>query len=97
LRKKEEEKIKKARYNTRYKEFKVLEGCPRYLKDENLEKKGKREEVKALVKLRCSNLENTNKFWLNEEQWKCVFCEKEKDSLEHHVKECDEVKEWFRE
>jgi len=94
---KEEERIKKARYNTRYKEFKALEGCPRYLKVENLEEIGKREEVRALVKLRCGNLENANKYWLNKEQWKYVFCEKGKDSLKHYVKECSEVKVWFRE
>jgi len=34
LRKEEEEN---ARYNTRYKEISVLEGCPRYLEAENLE------------------------------------------------------------
>jgi len=32
----EEERIKNARYNTRYKEISVLEGYPRYLKAENL-------------------------------------------------------------
>jgi len=55
LRKEEEERIKKARYNKRYKEFKVLEGCPRYLKAENLEEIDKG-EVRALVKLKCGNL-----------------------------------------
>jgi len=49
---KEEERIKKARYNKRYKEFKVLEGCPRYLKAENLEEIDKGEEVRALIKLK---------------------------------------------
>jgi len=34
---------------------------------------------------------------LNEEQWKCVFCEKGKDSLEHYVRDCDKIKAWFRE
>jgi len=97
LRKEEDERIKKARYNTRYKEFKALEGCSRYLKTENLEEIGKGEEIRALVKLRCGNLENANKYWLNKELWKCVFCEKKKDSLEHYVKECSEVKVWFRE
>jgi len=61
-RKEEEERIKKTRYNTRYKEFKALEGCPRYLKAKNLEEIGKGEELRALVKLRCDNLENANKY-----------------------------------
>jgi len=50
LRKEEEERIKNARYNTRYKEISVLEGCPKYLKAENLEKISKR-EIRALIKL----------------------------------------------
>jgi len=41
-------------------------------------------------------LENANKYWLNEEHWRCVFCEKGKDSIEHHVRECNKVKVWFR-
>jgi len=27
----------------------------------------------------------------------CVFCKKEKDTLEHYVSECEKTKEWFRE
>jgi len=90
-------RIKKARYNSRYKEIKVLEGCPRYLKEGNLEEIDKEEEVRALVKLRCGNLENANKYWLKEALWKCVFCEKAKDNLEHYVGECKKTKTWFRE
>jgi len=44
------------------------------------------------MKLRCDNLENTNKFWLNEEYWRCVFCEKGKDSIDHYVRECNKMK-----
>jgi len=46
--------------------------------------------------LRCGNLENVNKYWLNEEHWRCVFCEKGKDSIDHYVRECNKVKVWFR-
>jgi len=72
LRKEEEERIKNARYkeitiNTRYKEISVLEGCSRYLKAKNLEEISKG-EIRALIKLRCGNLENANKYWLKEEQ-----------------------------
>jgi len=42
-------------------------------------------------------LENANKYWLKKELWKCVFCEKAKDNLEHYVGECEKIKIWFRE
>jgi len=50
----------------------------------------------VLIKLRCDNLENANKYWLNEEHWRCVFCEKGKDSIKHYVREGNKVKVWFR-
>jgi len=52
-------------------------------------------EIKAL-KLRCGNLENVNKYWLNEEHWRCVFCEKGKNSIDYYVRESNKVKVWFR-
>jgi len=72
MRREEEERIKKARYNPRYKEIKALEGCPRYLEEGSLESMDKGEEIKALIKLRCGNFENANKYWLNDELGKCV-------------------------
>jgi len=44
----------------------------RDIKVENLEEISRGEEVRA-VKLRCGNSENANKYWLNEEHWRCVF------------------------
>jgi len=38
------------------------------MKVENLEKISREEEVRALIKLRCGNLEKANKYRLNEEQ-----------------------------
>jgi len=35
-----------------------------------------------------------NKYWLKG-QWLCLFCEKERDSIEHYVRECREIKKWF--
>jgi len=52
------------------------------LRSENLEVTGIGDEVKALIKLRCDNLEMANKYWLNEGQWICLFCKKERDSIE---------------
>jgi len=81
-----------SKYNTRYKEINDFEECPRYIKVENLEEISREEEVRALIKLKCGNLENANKYWLNEEHWRCVFCEKGKDSIEHYVRKCNKVK-----
>jgi len=53
--------------------------------------------VRALVKLRCGNLENANKYWLKKELWKYAFCEKAKDNLKHYVGECEKTKTWFME
>jgi len=72
-------------------------GCPRYLKEESLEGTSKGEEIRALVKLRCGNLENVNKYWLDRNHWECVFCGNGEDSVEHYVSECIKVKAWFRE
>jgi len=49
LRKEEEERIRNARYNSRYKEIGVTERCPRYLKVESLEEASKGDEIRALV------------------------------------------------
>jgi len=96
MRKEEEERIMKTRYNTRYKEIKAAEGCPRYLKEGSLETTEKSEEIRALIKLRCDNFENANKYWLKEELGKCMFCKKARDTLNHYVGECERVKAWFK-
>jgi len=84
MRRKDEEKIIKSRFNPRYKELMVVEGCPRYLKERNLEEIEKGEEIRVLVKLRYGNLENVNKYWLKDDLEMCVFCKKEKDTLEYY-------------
>jgi len=96
LKKEEEERIRNTRYNPRYKEIEVTEGCPRYLKAESLEEVGKGDEIRALVKLRCGNLENLNKYWLEEKSREYVFCGMKEDSTEHYVRESGKTKEWFR-
>jgi len=78
-RKEEKERIKNTKCNTRYKEINDFERCPRCIKVKNLEEINRREEVRALIKWRCDNLENANKYWLNKEHWRCVFCENGKD------------------
>lgn len=42
-------------------------------------------------------MEEENKNWLEESKRKCVFYGLRSDSLEHYVRECEEVKGWFKE
>lgn len=56
-------------------------------------KKSKR--IRALIRLRCGNMENYNRYWLEEDTWLCVFCEKGLDATRHYVEECEVVREWF--
>ncbi|KYM96949.1 hypothetical protein ALC62_12384, partial [Cyphomyrmex costatus] len=49
-----------------------------------------------LAKLRCGNLEEANKYWLEEDEGKrCIFCKKGRDNIEHYVRECEEMEERF--
>lgn len=40
-------------------------------------------------------MEEDNKYWLEEQLRKCVFCREGKDNFKHYVKKCEIVKEWF--
>jgi len=37
----------------------------------------------------------TKKYWLAEETRKCIFCNRGKDSLEHFIEECGEIKNFY--
>lgn len=88
-------KIAKARYNKRYREIGLSNEAPNYLLEGNLEKVRTGDEIRAKVKVRCGNLEETNKYWLREEDLRCKFCKVGKDNLEHYVGECKVVSMWF--
>lgn len=86
----EESKLRETKYDRTYRE-QVLEKekeRSRYLRKKNL---GKRKGIgiRALVKLRCGNLEEGNKYWLEKEKRMCRFCKKESDNLEHYIEECE--------
>ena len=53
--------------------------------------------IRALLRLRCGNMEDRNKYWLEEEAKICVFCGLGEDCISHYVKECDATKDWFSE
>jgi len=90
-------RIDKARYNSRYRGLQVEGRIPRYLEKEKLEKIEMGEGIRALIKLRCGNLEEWNKYWLVETKRVCCFCGRGKDNMEHFIRECEAVSEWFRE
>jgi len=95
-REEENRRIEEARYNVRYKEI-ITEGkVPRYLLKESIERVELGEGVRALAKLRCENMEEWNKYWLEEGKRKCSFCGEGKDDMCHFIRNCKEVKEWFR-
>jgi len=41
------------------------------------------------------NLEEGNKYCIEEQRKKCIFCGKGKDNLKHYVEECSEIRERF--
>ena len=65
------------------------------MRKDNLGKGKRGEEVRALFKLRYGNLEEGNKYWVEEHRKKCIFCGKGKDNLKHYVEECSEIRERF--
>lgn len=92
----EEGKILKTKYNKKYKEISAGEEGPRYLRKENLDEISRRDEVRALIKLRCGSIEQENQYWLEEINRTCLFCGEGKDCLEHYVRECQDIKKWIK-
>lgn len=59
-------KISKSRYNKKYKVLGKVKS--KYLMKEYIDKHRWGDEIRALVRVRCSNLEEANKYWLKEEE-----------------------------
>ena len=87
----ERERIDRSRYNKRYKEISMKNRIPNYLRVENMEQK-RRDEIRALFKLRCGNLEEKNKYLLEIEERGCLFCGESEDNLKHYIKQCKKRK-----
>ncbi|KYN11380.1 hypothetical protein ALC57_16457 [Trachymyrmex cornetzi] len=95
-------KIREAKYNKKYKE--IGTDRPSYLLKENLNKIMKGDGVRGLVRVRCGNMEEYNKYWLREEDRLCRFCGAGQDDLKpglyqpcfkHYIADCLETKAWF--
>lgn len=88
-------KIRNARYNIRYKELGIAGKKPRYLLNVNMDKTMSGDGIRALIGLRCGNMEEANKYWLEEDVKRCGFCKLGRDNLEHYVGECTVIGDWF--
>lgn len=87
-------RIREARYNSRYKDIDLGIGKPSYLREKNMDNILV-EEIRALIRIRCGNMEKNNKFWLEKDNKVCVFCRTGKDNIKHYIEKCEDVKEWF--
>lgn len=60
----------------------------------NLARRKNGERLKTLLRIRCDNMENNNKYWLKEERT-CIPYKKGPDSMKHFVEECRITEGWF--
>lgn len=67
-----------------------------YLQQINLDKVEKGNGVRALIRIRCGNMKEENKYWLGEDVRICIFCEKGKDILRYYIENCKITKNWYR-
>jgi len=94
----EERKIREAKYNKEYGKIKTERWNTRIPKKKKKKRQGnsyKGNKIRALVRTRCGNLEEGNKYWLEKEKRKCAFCGKGRDKIEHFVEECETTRDWF--
>lgn len=68
---------------------------PRYLLKENMDELTAGDGIRALIRLRCGNMEEANKYWLENEEISCRFYKSGWDNLEHYVGECSIIVDWF--
>lgn len=60
-------KIEEAKYNRQYKELDREKETPSYLLKRNWDKIITGDEIRAMIKVRCGNLEEANRYWMEEE------------------------------
>lgn len=79
-------RINKASYNKKYKDM-VEEGNERkYLERLRLTDLRNGNGVNVLIRLRCDNMEENNKYWLKEDVRECTFYGLEKDNFENFIR-----------
>lgn len=80
-------RIEESRYNKEYKRI-IKEDKPEYLK-----KRMKMKDRKMVARFRCGNEVREREYWKEEEEKTCRVCRKEKESLWHVIKECEETRQ----
>lgn len=91
-------KIRNAKYNTRYKQIGRKDGRVKYMEKETLEQERIEDEMRERESnyeiKKCGNLEEANRYWQGEEEKRYRFFRI--DKLEHYVEECVETSDWFK-
>lgn len=78
-------KIQKARYNKRYKYIRTV-GRVEYLK-----KEGNGGNQRLIARARCGNIEEGNRYWLDEERRKCTLCSLGIGIIKYLLKDCQRL------
>lgn len=92
-RQEEDNTIGKVKYNIVYKKIRSKNNIPEYLQQVNLCKVNKDENIRALIRIRCGNMEEDSKYWLGEEE-ESVFSVRMGRTL-HYIESCTVTKNWF--
>lgn len=86
-----EAKIREGKYNENYR-WEKKEGIPKYIKESRSIK-----EIRTKARIRCGNMEEVNRYWLDEEKNRCKLCDNGEGKKEHYMIECETTRGWFEE
>ena len=78
-------RIQVSRYNERYKYIRTR------VRAEYLEKGGGGASQKVIATARCGNMEEWNRYWLDEESRRCVLCKQGRGTLKHLIEDYVEL------
>ena len=78
-------KIRKTTCNRIHKFFGKID-LPRYLGG-----KGRGESQKLIVRARCGNSEERDKYWMSEDEKLCELCLLEEGTTKHKMEECQKL------
>jgi hypothetical protein len=83
-------RIRESRHNGKYEKI-ITEELPKYLGRES------RKERVIIARFRCGNEERENKYWNKDRIRVCRMCGEKKETIEHLLNECVELRERVRE
>ncbi|KAI4480459.1 hypothetical protein M0802_014199 [Mischocyttarus mexicanus] len=59
---------------------------------EYLSKRGEGGSKKLIARARCGNIEENNKYWLDQDERRCTLCRAEAATLKHLIDRCQKIK-----